>query len=603
MKRLIIPAIAVWLSVACTQEKPVATTAADTAAPSPEAAAVQEAAQLEQTSFHAPLRELERTPLSSIPTGKRDFRRDPPQVADVVMEPAGGAAGTVRLLVRFAERGLPNVINLETETTPVALRDDGQNGDERAGDGLFTATTQLPQEFVRERTELARRFTGAEAGAPNERVFRGRNLVAAKLPAPPARGTRVLSPFDFPGNFGLPPLPIVNSERSLLVRDPKVVGDPTRAGNPCVAGSNANGPWSFSFLMTEMANQAATGVTPSQFTRKWLDQWLVAQPINGPPVPARPNMNNVIQQWLAASGGPNLDLKKAPFRLIAIVNRIDLADNPSYGKTAGAGELRFVFGLMNGCQPTPFAVIFEYGVPPMNCLLLRQYAQKWKNLSALVPGTAAYNAALQAITDPIVKRGAGGAKPNGSTLNQLRTNEIFLAAPWELREFVIEPASHLLKETTTKQTPIAAHNNTPATTNFVNANLAAILNGTYVVPLQFPPATPFLSGNAPIPPNFWRGNPQIANNDARSLFSLGTCNGCHFGETNTPFVHINPSSPIGAPAALSGFLTGITLPDPVVPATTRSYNDLLNRKNKLNALASSPCIIRGLFFQPHHMVH
>ena len=160
-----------------------------------------------------------------------------------------------------------------------------------------------------------------------------------------------------------------------------------------------------------------------------------------------------------------------------------------------------------------------------------------------------------------------------------------------------------MRETTTKQTPIAAHNNAPATTNFVNANLAAIMNGTYVVPLQFPAGTPFLSGNAPIPPNFWRGNPPIANNDARSLFSLGTCNGCHFGETNTPFVHINPASPIGAPAALSGFLTGITMPDPVVPATPRTYNDLLNRKNKLNALASSPCLIRGLFFQPHRMVH
>jgi hypothetical protein len=598
MKRLIIPAIAVWLSVACTQEKPAEPAATGSTPANTEVAATQEAAQLEVNSFHAPLRDLESTHLSSIPTGRRDFRRDPPQVADVVMEPTG-TAGTVRLLVRFAERGLPNVIPMETETAPVALRDDGTNGDERAGDGLFTATTQLPPEFVRERTTVAADVTSRRAALGP--IFRNRRMIAApQPPAPPARGIRILSPFDFPGP---PPAPVVNSERSLLVRDPKVVGDKTRTGNPCVAGSNAVGPWSFASLMREMANQPVTGVTPSQFARKWLDQWLAAQAINGPPVPARPNMNNVIQQWLAASGGANLDLTKAPFRLIAIVNRIDLADNPAYGKTAGAGELRFVFGLTNNCQPTPFAVIFEYGVPPMNCLQLRQYAQKWTALSAQVPGTAAYNGALQAITDPIVKHGAGGAKPNGSTLNQLRTNEIFLTSPWELREFVIDPGSHLLKETTTKQTPIAARNNTLAVTDFVNANLAAVLNGTYVVPLQFPGATPFLSGNAPIPPNFWRGNPQIANNDARSQFSLGTCNGCHFGETNTPFVHINPNSPIGAPAALSGFLTGITLPDPVVPATQRSYNDLLNRKNKLNALASSPCIIRGLFFQPHRMVH
>lgn len=590
MKRLIVPAMTVWLTVACSQEKPAAPETSSNATTSA-AAAPESAAQLERTSFHAPLRDLESTTLSSIATGRRDFRRDPPQVSDVVMEPAAG--GTVKLLVRFAERELPKVITLETETQPVSLRDDGTNGDERANDGVFTAMASLPSEFVAERAQTARRMANA-----TEQVFRQRRLVTAKLPPMPQRGVPLLNPFDFPGLIPLP----VNAERSLLVRDLKVVGDKTRAGNPCVAGSNAMGPWSFGFLMSEMANQGATGMPPSTFVRSWLSQWLVPQNINGPAVPPRPTMNNVINPWLAASGGANLDLKKAPFRLIAIVNRIDLADNPSYGK-AGAGELRFVFALMNNCQPTRFAVILEYGVPQMNCMQLRQYAQKWKNLSTLTPGTAAYNAALQAITDPIVAHGAGGTKPNGSALNQVRTNEIHLAAPWELREFVIENASHQLKETTTKQTPIASFNNTVSTTNFVNANLAAVLNGTYVVPLQFPAGTPFLSGNAPIPPNFWRGNPQIGNNDARNLFSLGTCNGCHFGETNTPFVHIDPNTPLGSPAALSGFLTGISMPDPVVPATTRNYNDLANRKNKLNALATQPCLIRGLFFEPHHMVH
>lgn len=171
-----------------------------------------------------------------------------------------------------------------------------------------------------------------------------------------------------------------------------------------------------------------------------------------------------------------------------------------------------------------------------------------------------------------------------------------------MREFVIDPASHRLQETTTKQTPIAVHNNTQLITDFVTNNEAAVLNGTYVVDLTFN-GQPFLSGNATVPPNFWRGNPQIANNDARNLFSVGTCNGCHFGETNTPFVHINPSSPLNTPAALSGFLTGITLPDPVVPATQRSFNDLLRRRKILNALASTPCVMRGLFFQPLRMVH
>jgi hypothetical protein len=597
MKRFIIPALAVSLLFACENEKPVPNTQTSTATTTSTAPG---AGQTERAAFLSPLQPLDRGVLSTIPTGRRDFRRDPPQVSDVTMEPAG-AGGSVKLLARFVDKDLPRSIRIETEGEAVVLRDDGAGGDERAGDGIFTTVTTLPQDFINDRAAQARRF--AAAPSATDRVFRARQLVRMPEGGKIDRGTRILSPFDFPGTFGLPPT--INSERSLLVRDPKVVGDKTRTGNPCVAGSNANGPWSFASLMREMANQPTTGVAPNVFVRKWLNQWLVDQPINGPAVPKRPNMQTqIIAPWLAASGGVNLDLAKAPLRLLAIVNRIDLSDNAGYG-TAPAGELRFVFGVLSNCQPTRFAIILEYGVPPMSCVQLRQYAKKWQTLSTMVPGSPAYNAALQAITDPIVKHGAGGAKPNGSTLNQLRTNELFIGSPWELREFVIDAGTHLLTETTTKQTPIATTNNTITTTNFVKQHLAAILANNYVVPLQFPGATPYLSGNAPVPPDFWTGNPQIANNDARRNFSLGTCNGCHKRETNTQFVHIDPNSPIGAPATLSDFLTGANMPidDPVVTATPRTYHDLQDRKNKLTALANSPCLIHGLFFQPLHMVH
>lgn len=584
MRRLVIALAALW-SLACAQEPAAPTTVA----------ADPDKAKLARAALLSPTQPLDRGVLSTIPSGRRDFRRDPPRVEDVVIEPAG-AGGSVRLLVRFADKDLPRSIRIETEGEPVTLRDDGS--------GIFTATTTLPEEFIRERTAVSRRFSAAPSAT--DRVFRGRQLVPARLPDLTIdRGIRILSPFDFPGTFGLPQVNI-KPENSLLVRDPSVVGDETRTGNPCMAGGNPLGPWSFASLMREMANQPATGVAANVFVRKWLEQWLVDQPINGPAVPKRPNMKPLIlDPWLIASGGVNLDLAKAPMRLLAIVNRVDLADNPGYGAAPG-GELRFVFGVLtNNCQPTRFAVILEYGIPPMSCKALRQYAQKWQTLSTMAPGTPAYNAALQAITDPIVKHGAGGAKPNGSTLNQVRTNELFIGPIWELREFVIDPASHLLAETTTKQTPIATTNNSIITTDFVTQNLAAILANNYVVPMQFPGVSPYLAGNAPVPPDFWKGNPQIANNDARRNFSLNTCNGCHKRETNTPFVHIDPNTPLGAPAVLSDFLTGANMPiaDPVVPATPRTYHDLQDRKNKLAALAGSPCLIRGLFFQPLHMVH
>jgi len=553
----------------------------------------------DRAAFLSPVQPLDRGVLSTIPSGRRDFRRDPPRVAEVVAEPLGG--GKVRLLVKFEERGLPAVLVLALEEGRVEIRDDGQGGDAKAGDGIFTVLTSLPEQFLRDRQEVAKRIVAAKGGA---KVFRNRRMVDIKTSVI-AENNRfaILPPFDFPPFFAPP----VDPAKSLMIVDPGVVRDPTRAGNPCMAGSNALGPWSFGSLMTEMANTGATGVTPSNFVRNWLLQWTVPQPINGPAVPARTQIvNKVITPWLTASGGGSLNMAKAPLRLLAIVNRIDLHDNAAYG-TASGGELRFVFGVMNNCQPTPFAVILEYGVPPMSCPQLKAYASKWQALTGMTPGTPAYNAALQAITDPITKHGAMPSKPNGSAINQVRTNEISLASPWELREFRVD-GTHQLRETTTKQTPIGTFNDTPTFTAQANANAAAILNHTYVVPMTIPINIPYLSGNAPVPsasgkPTFWRGNPPIANNDVRSFASLNTCNGCHSGETATAFVHVNPSSPIASPAGLSGFLTGETIPDPVVSATMRSYHDLQDRKQKLQALLTSPCLIHGLFVQPPRMVH
>ena len=564
------------------------------------------AAAMAQQSIDAPRQPLDRSVLTSFPN--RDFRRDPPKVRSASVRPVqGAAAGTVLLRVTFAERNLPKTIVLEVEQGRVVLRDDGARPDNQAGDGVFHATATLPdatQSRQRElsRSLLAQRSTRIELPvARRGRVFRrvtlDRELVQhGFIPLVPPFGR----PGPPPG-----PAPAISKPRSLMITASGVVDDKTRTANPCQPGT-AGGPWSFGFLMTEMANTPLTGITASDFTRKWLAQWQANQIINSFNVPPRFDIQaDVITPWQNASGGPILKMDKAPFRLLAIVNRLDLRDNVGYGAGAG-GELRFVYGLMKNCKPTQFTVIFEFGVPPKSCLNLKAYAKQWADLSGMTPGTAAYNTALQAITDPIVKRNAMPSKPNGSALNQLRTNEIELARPWELREFRID-ATKNLRETTVKQTPHLPFNNTAKFTDFVNANLPAIHAGTYSVPLLFPPAAPkpFLAANAPVPTAtfFWRGNPQIADNDARQLVSLGTCNGCHAGETKTKFTHIEPMVPIGTPATLSGFLTGINVPDPLLGAPTRTFNDLEERKLDMEALLGSPCLFHALFFEPLRMTH
>jgi hypothetical protein len=76
-------------------------------------------------------------------------------------------------------------------------------------------------------------------------------------------------------------------------------------------------------------------------------RWETAQQVNDQSVLERLQIRNkIIIPWENASGGPHapLNLAKAPFRLLAIVNRIDLRDNFAYGGGGGsAGEARFVF--------------------------------------------------------------------------------------------------------------------------------------------------------------------------------------------------------------------------------------------------------------------
>jgi hypothetical protein len=203
------------------------------------------------------------------------------------------------------------------------------------------------------------------------------------------------------------------------------------------------------------------------------------------------------------------------------------------------------------------------------------WAQRWHALGTLAVGSAAYNVALQAITD----RFAGP----GGRLGQLRTNEIALASPWQLREFHLNTTTHRLVESTAFRTPDNQFNNTATLANFVNTNAAAILAGTHTVPLSFAGA-PFRANDVTNNIDFWTA-PGITNNTARHLFSLNTCNGCHGAETNTFFLQVQPRA-ANTVAQLAGFLTGETITGP--DGVTRTFNDLARRRTDLRNFLCAP---------------
>ena len=524
----------------------------------------------------------------------RDLSLNPPQTSNVDISPLQNPTDDANAIikVKFSEPNLPSTLKIIVDERVVTVHDDGRNRDEKAGDGIYTGLAQVDLSDIARNTQRIEQFIKRDKRALNQPVFQNRQLlgtVPIQLLQLANDGIHVHFPLAGLSNAVAP-------DQSLVITDGSVVRDPVRTYNGCDA-TGSMGKWTFGALMTQMANQSSTGTDPSTFVSNWLQTWMTDQTINGFTAAQRREINmEVIQPWITRSGGPGnpLNLSLAPFRLLAIVNRLDLRSNSVYGG-GDAGEARFVFGVMQSfnCTPLLFNVILEYGIPKVGCSFVRSWAQQWENLSTIPLGTPAYNNALEAITDQFTSAGANPRKPGGSALNQLRTNEIALSTSWELREFHLVPAAGTqvqLQQVVVKQTPESTPiNNSTTLGSYVNSlPLAELQNNTFVVPLQWQSSS-FLGASSL--QNLWNAPnipPVTADPDPRHLFALNTCNGCHGRETANPnFVHISNNFP----ANLSGFLTGETIPDPVVPSITRSFNDLQRRATDLDAAANQACLL------------
>ncbi len=357
----------------------------------------------------------------------------------------------------------------------------------------------------------------------------------------------------------------INRSAELAITALSVVEDPVRTA--------PGGAWSFGTLVKAMAGDQ----DPSALVRQWLKTWNTAQTVNGLTLPARAQMQSmVLGPWEAKSGGPNqpLDFSKAPFRLLAIMNRMDLR-NPG----VQAGEGRFVFGVLDSAgNPLQFTVILEYALPGGSPEAIQSWARDWHELGQLGLGNPNYNAKLQALTDRFTKPGVMTGRPFGNALNQIRTNEFVLAQPWEMREFNLTDTG--LRPVTVKLTPDAGFDSSSVLGDFIRANEAAIVAEQYVVPERFQGMS-FLGAAAKIPDGFfWRAPGVTA--EARHKFSLNTCSGCHAGETGTDFTHIAPRA-AGHASVLSAFLRGGTVRDPVTQEP-RTFDDLGRRATDLAAL-------------------
>lgn len=404
----------------------------------------------------------------------------------------------------------------------------------------------------------------------------------------------------------------VSADKELLITALDVVNAP-EAAYP--------GPWSFGHLMEETfgKEQARKAVA------RWLDEWAHGVKGTSATVPGTPGREQLAEQlivpWQQLDGHrpgdewlPNFS--HAPFRLLAIVNRMDLGRPeafslpspgplaPSAGYYSGgsginsdAGEARLIFGAVGrDGEPLPggMTVIFEYGLDALKHERVFDWAMAWHRLGASPSFDAGYRSHLASLTrlftDRRPERVAGNeavrkedvmdrlaAESTGGSLQLLRVrvNDGACGKLREFREFTLSDGALVAA-------PLAG---TPDEVFFEKGSAANRWLSRWLEEQRVAPASQRdnpraakteIPASFPLPPFFGSGSDsrpllavvaKVPDNDAnfhwdgwglrddqmRRAFSMQTCCGCHCGDTSTRFFHVEPRS-LTAEAGLSKYL-------------------------------------------------
>lgn len=597
---------------------------------------------------------------------------------DVLVQKIKGDNSHLLLMAYYSKENFSGTsVELDNAGDKLVLRDDGKGDDMTAGDGMYTLKIGADVAAFR---QMAHSLNAQQLASHAKRFhFENRALVydAGVPDAWDENGfdnNQAVSINSL--NTVSDPLAATLKTNSLFITKPSVVEDPLRTWNPCAQTGTLYGAWTYQKLMRELATvtpgKPPTDKQLSAFVLHWLDNFSFMQIINGDTVDARPLLKKVLTDpWMEKSrnaGAPvgQLDMRFAPFKLLAIVNRFDQRESFS-GEPAG--EARFIFTLlMSDCTDSKnYTLAIEYKINKPNvCDSLQSWANQWYNLKNLTLGSKIYNTSLQKITDQFTLCGNNPAGLHQNCFKSLRTNDQALTSGLdtllgEFREFVLSPTSHTLVMSPVTNAVADRYNgklDNPYTrlfANYVNKNTKDIINNPFTevpliykdsfflggkakivgaVPVGYPltsyPYYPFhIDGTEP------KGSPAyITNNSARHIISLNACNGCHAGETQTNFWHVDPTF-YGKESNISGFLGGkadgskATSQDPIDwdknpnndsmvvmdPSLRPSgnpqmyiYNDILRRATDLQDFVNYSCgsvlkVRNQLMFKPLNMVH
>lgn len=206
---------------------------------------------------------------------------------------------------------------------------------------------------------------------------------------------------------------------------------------------------------------------------------------------------------------------RLPFRLLALVNRTDLAEQ--LAPESPAGEARLVYTLTQGSGDNPgsaalpLTIIFEYSLGSNRSA--RDWAADFHALARLNDADAAKRLpATEALVESFVSPMPAEGSPY---LSQLRVNDARYGVP-RLYELAVDRLG-VVAPRGLRNTPRPELADTPALVTFAREHADDIARGAHRVP------QPWLADSASVEPITWLSAAPHLDHD----FSRGTCSGCH----------------------------------------------------------------------------
>ena len=294
-------------------------------------------------------------------------------------------SGSMILSIQFvADITMPKQLPIYSgRSLQYTLKDDGVYPDEKAADHIYTCISkQDPESFVADYQKNYAKII--ERGYQiNYTGHLGKVLDASSIKPFPIRAFNSFAQVEVNPNITNEPTcnvaEEINKPKSLWISDLRVVEDPARTYNIINQTGNPLGAWTFGTLMKNMAGGLHSDSTPEQQekVRNFLKTWVLGlganYSLNGQLAQQRDPVllfKFIIQPWLLKAKGIsnyttnevspenwqshwdevdlNALLSNAPFKLTAIVNRMDLRSNSAYSaQLSNSGETRFIYSLIS----------------------------------------------------------------------------------------------------------------------------------------------------------------------------------------------------------------------------------------------------------------